>query len=546
MTKPQKSIEEVLKTTKAIVGVGPRVEKFLSTRYGLGGDCVDKFKLAADFWDAQSHAGVSARDLIRADSDSSCVNEEELDRCIFRLIAAADFATNLKKQRLFVRLQKFHSNEDGLRSQLEQMRGGAVPQVIVDLGITCDKSIETSELRRLALEVVVINEIRQESGVEACFAVAPLVYLQLNHPVKLMALFVEIMSSGGMKVKNRAGLDIQAPCNPYGETRGKSSPSRAVVMQRAIMRTAADASTLIPGHKTQQPAPAIDYENAMKDISKRMRAAGIMSREIICEAPRFDTNVSCKGKVENGPKVKRGTWVPHVTLEGHPTPKSLDYLSALSLLAKMATTHEKELQRKLQNSRKGVESGSTSETKQIEDLISETQALSAKIDSMVSSFAPRRGGVDIHVLEALGIRCTSTPLGSFSFAEESFLHFFNVLATAKGETKRIIAHGAGHGFTIAPEFSPILMEAIATAKADPAQLSAQADRLIAEIKSGKKIMFLDPQWEGYNGVYAGTSGNPPTVHFFLESSCGKAVLCSSENERDGYLFKDIEILVEEV
>ncbi|MDR0340263.1 MAG: hypothetical protein LBH53_01725 [Puniceicoccales bacterium] len=533
VARPQTIVEGVLQKMNAVGGVGPMVARFLLEKYGIGSVSADIFGFATDYWNTQISRKISSKRLIGTKSDQNKVNTEELDRCILSLILAGDFATNAEKQQLFVRLQKFRTDEDGIKSQLERIQGGDVLPAIFDLGITSGRSITTCELRRLAIKTVIIKVIRQESGVGSCFAVAPLVYIQLTQPTKLMELLEKIVLQGNIPATHGGSL-VLVPLNPYGGTDGKRKAHRATALHRAIARTAADASAQIaPGEKAFLTY-ANDLKNRIEKIEKLLPEAGITKYVLTYDPPRFDTRVFCttEKREDAAEKTERGAWVPHIRLGSGINLQSLDYLSALHILHEAAISHKKELEK--------LPKKTTPNHIQIEAKIDKTKELLKELEDAQAAFVPKHGGLDTSVMEALlGVKFSYDTAHTFTSTEDAFWHYFQVLVDSPGETKRILAHAVGHSFTIAPELSPSLMKAIADAKAAPSQRREIFDSIVKRIKAGERVTFIDPQWEGVRGISIGTDKNSRGLQFFLECTTKNAT--PHENEEMDFLCKDVVI-----
>jgi hypothetical protein len=99
-------------------------------------------------------------------------------------------------QQLFLRLNRLYTNDGNCRDTLESIKGrrSTDPKRNVE-GLSIFKSGHktTGELRRLAVDVVIIDVSRQEPGVGSCFAVSAFVKMQFDYTAKAMELCADML-----------------------------------------------------------------------------------------------------------------------------------------------------------------------------------------------------------------------------------------------------------------------------------------------------------------------------------------------------------------
>ncbi|MDR2664335.1 MAG: hypothetical protein LBB14_02295 [Puniceicoccales bacterium] len=405
-----------------------------------------------------------------------------------RLITGGDFGTNCRKQQLFLRLNRFlsHRDADGLLKSISDCaisRKGQLPP----LSIFC-KDLTSNELVLLALDTAIGTPVRQRPMEGSCFATAPVGNAQSNDPLALVRLFEQIVRLGGIEVEMPSDPknSILVPCNCY-EDKWEKGTSNAEIMQYAIVRTVADAAPFYDSRYYRDPQTIFPQEvNAINDLLQSGEFSA--NRRLIYEEPRYDSSVAADGI--NGAPEEKGARVHHIGLEGEKLLRPANSPAALRefigeverFIEKIPADTEASLVRK----------------KKLEEAVKKIRALPNIFTGAGRPWRGAMGGVPVPGQKELD-PCPMPPvLKRPRDAEDLFRGWFEILDKYSAvEAPKVLVWGEGHVYNLSPEFSQMVMEALHS----PGTAQERANRLMDLVrKSGKPLLFIDPNWKGVCGV----------------------------------------------
>ena len=529
-TSADNAWERIEEIPDNIYGLGGRVKIFLRKEYGIDKPSSDFGKFTDDFLDVARYAGkqpVDSSSLIAASTDGDGVDYIALRRSMLRLLLGDGFCTNPRQQQLFVRLQRLLYNEDGLLNELKLIGGRSLEEPkrrVEGLSIFASGPMDTNELRRLAIDAVIVEEVRQEPQVGSCFAAAPYIQMQADETALAMRICRQLLCEDGIALTNDRGATVFVPTNCY-EFRGQGYGA-AKILQHAIVRTLADASALC-GYRPMDPS-AEEFLVKIDEVGRMLRRIDPQIGKLSCDIA-YDSAAACINPgAHNISSEIRGIWVPHITIEGDPELQSLVSNRAMAIIEKRVNGYESELQVLLASRKKTLRDGEgdggqlRDEIGRLSKKITECQLALAKLSYLARSYRAVCGGWPDHIVNLLNAGTARPPVHlvfigkqCYRNCEEVFAEWFRVMVAAAGEPTKILICGIGHAYSISPVLSPRLMRAIKDARIS-GDTNGEFDRLIGEVKNdGKRIMFIDPNLEKIDGIGVGAFGSPPSVHLFV-------------------------------
>jgi hypothetical protein len=522
-----------------IYGVGGRLRNFLRREYGLGNANPDFSKFAEDFRRATANDGkrfVDVRAIVESAAEEDAIDVDALRRSMIRIVADDEFKTNGQKQQIFVRLHRLFYNENGLLDEVKLIRGrssGESKRRVEGLSIFADGLMATKDLRRLALEAVVVDQIRQEPHVGSCFAVAPLIKMQMDDTAMAMRLCRQMLCDGGIPATNVHGATIFVQTNCYEFVGQGHAPAK--ILQHAMARTLADASALC-GYRPMDPS-AENFLSEIDDVDRLLRHIDPKFGKISCDISYDSSAVCVLHEARNIASEIRGIWVPHITIDGNPNVQSLISSAAIPAIVKMVSKYEHELQERLSQCKKEARAGKNglqSEIDELEEKIAECQVVLSKLSHISRSYRAVGGGWPDHIVNLLGAGSGESAVDiafigktHYGSCEEVFHAWFRVMVAENGEPARILACGTGHAYTVAPVYSTRLMGAIKGARAS-GDVDGEFNCMVAEMKrDGGRIMFIDPNYEELEGVGIGMFGGRSEPYLFVRRDGVDYPFCST-------------------
>ncbi|MDR2664363.1 MAG: hypothetical protein LBB14_02445 [Puniceicoccales bacterium] len=564
-----------------IYGHGSAVEDFLREQYSTtfsssaGADRL----IFEDFLDARTYAGkepIDAKDLIGIRSDPNAINLDALRKSMFRFAVSDDFPLNLEKQQLFARLQNLSNPTGELRKALESIVGmssKALPLSFENLSPFKGKSPPTTaELRILAIGVVLTEPIRQEPGVGSCFAASAAINLQCNKPEKLMELFAQMITKNCITATNENNTTVLVQFNCNEMTDQGYSPVE--ILQHAMVRTFADASTMTKRRMLDRTA--VSFQEHIYNINDLMPATKYSTVTVSCDNS-YDS-AATTGIGGNVADEGRGAWLPHITLVVNSDKRVLPGgAAALEEIARIAKANKNELQADLGQLRKDLKKCKAESEKseisqkisRIDEEITKAEALFVELNSLSGLYQAVGGGRSSMVMASLGIPFKYSATGSRTCrsGEEVFRYWGEYLLSGPkgtgmaGEPARILVAGKGHGYNLAPTFSDRIAVAMKrvrdhpftnhdtgatinhpetnTPMLDPDFVRNELNSIVEEIKAGREIMLIDPNWQGYAGVGVKAVGTPPTLSLFLKCDDGSTILLDPGDDKNRCFFCDL-------
>jgi hypothetical protein len=482
-------------------------------------------------------------------TESGEINVNEIGHTMFILANDIKNEKNddlrLEKKALLGRLKILHGNRD-LQMQLCLIKA-PIPDAISRLGsfreatASTENGLTNAWLRRIALQAW-IYPVRQEDSVGSCFATAPLNNLQMNNPVRMLTLIIEILASGSLERQTKGRAKVKIAANGYEQPQPNQPPFKS--LQYAIVRTVADASHLM-GHRNLHSSsfasgPIVKNLNkAMAKVNAHLSGTGGSHSPlptVTWTPPTYDSNVQIWRSECNG------TWIAHYSIGGSPSIPMTDF-SEIDALYNQLNGHYKACNRIL--TKYYIAKAMRYITK-IRQMYDETEATSPERVRLTEGGWIRGpmqaiGCCDVSIKMHDETEITARKLilsdgdnvlaRSYTTADGVFRHWFPAMVSAaKNKLTRALAGSSRHVYNLVLDMSKALMD-----KLTPPDL----DAILSYIRKGNEILFIDPNWEGCRGIGIRYSEETKRYILFEQIDEGTKTDIAPSDKNWKWLFKDL-------